>query len=528
MTKRAAIYTRVSTDEQANSGYSLPTQVEACKRYADAHGFEVVGVYQDDISGVTPIANRPDGGRLQALLNLRGADAVIVYRTDRLYRDNVEMLITARQWLQAGIELHFCDMGQVGNTNNLLFAIQSAIGSEERLKIKERLKRGKDGKAKSGRVISHVVTPYGYDFVEGELIPNQDAATVKTIFAWYTTGDGDGGPLTLNAICKRLGAMGVKTPGAGVYARKGPDTAWNSATLNLILSRTAYKGVWTWGKTRMREDKTRDHNPDEPIIEVPVPALVSAAVWSAAQERKEYNKKHARRNRQYNYLLAGRVTCGECGRSMHGHGRRRECGTQYRAYACSCSRNVELDLNGNRRCRLSEVQCHVLDAIAWEYAQAILTRRDDYEANLREAQRQEQDALQPKKERLAYVLTLLEQADREAREIKRALKDARGRVGELLQHDQDEVNARYEALFQEHQALETEIEAGALSDEQIAAMLAEYDENITTGMENATDEDKQRTFENLRLTVTVNPDKTATVSCRLPVPARVYCIKSTS
>ena len=56
MNKQAAIYVRVSTDEQADKGYSLPSQIEACRRFAEYKGFENALVYQDDISGAKPIA----------------------------------------------------------------------------------------------------------------------------------------------------------------------------------------------------------------------------------------------------------------------------------------------------------------------------------------------------------------------------------------------------------------------------------------------------------------------------------------
>jgi DNA invertase Pin-like site-specific DNA recombinase len=54
---------RVSTDEQAENGCSLPTQLEACRNYADLQGFTVVGEFTDEISGITPIAEHPGGDK---------------------------------------------------------------------------------------------------------------------------------------------------------------------------------------------------------------------------------------------------------------------------------------------------------------------------------------------------------------------------------------------------------------------------------------------------------------------------------
>ncbi len=61
MNKQAAIYARVSTADQAERGYSLPSQIEACQGFASQKGFNVAAVYQDDVSGAKPISIRPEG-----------------------------------------------------------------------------------------------------------------------------------------------------------------------------------------------------------------------------------------------------------------------------------------------------------------------------------------------------------------------------------------------------------------------------------------------------------------------------------
>src|SRR3990167_2851567 len=58
--KRAVLYARVSSDEQAK-GYSLPTQLEACQKYAESAGYSVAATFQDDYTGTAPIEQRPEG-----------------------------------------------------------------------------------------------------------------------------------------------------------------------------------------------------------------------------------------------------------------------------------------------------------------------------------------------------------------------------------------------------------------------------------------------------------------------------------
>ena len=135
MNKQAGIYVRVSTDEQAEKGYSLPSQIEACRRFAEYKGFENASVYQDDISGVTPIASRPEGGRLQHDINTGQITTIIVYQVDRLSRDIVDLLTTVRDWLGAGIEIYALDVGQINSELDIVLVIKGWQGSDERKKF---------------------------------------------------------------------------------------------------------------------------------------------------------------------------------------------------------------------------------------------------------------------------------------------------------------------------------------------------------------------------------------------------------
>src|SRR5829696_7495359 len=105
MKKQAAIYARVSTDDQAERGYSLPSQVEACQKFAWQKGFDVSALYEDDVSGAKPITSRPEGRQLHSSIAEGRINTIIVYQVDRLSRDIVDLLATVRDWLRAGVEI---------------------------------------------------------------------------------------------------------------------------------------------------------------------------------------------------------------------------------------------------------------------------------------------------------------------------------------------------------------------------------------------------------------------------------------
>ena len=142
---------------------------------------------------------------------------------------------------------------------------------------------------------------------------------------------------------------------------------------------------------------------------------------------------------------------------------------------------------------------------------------------LLEAQAKELNALQPKPEHLAAVEGLISQAETDVAKLARALVNASGGVvGDTLKKQIDDVNTRHVALCAERDTLTAEIEAGALSDEQITAMLATFSEDVITGLQNATFEEKRRALEDLNVRVYVDEGcEQAEVTCRIPLADRI-------
>ena len=80
---RCAIYTRVSTEEQAKEGYSLAAQDERLRSHAKSQGWAVYKLYVDD--GYSAASrNRPALKKLLFDASLKRFDAVLVYKIDRL------------------------------------------------------------------------------------------------------------------------------------------------------------------------------------------------------------------------------------------------------------------------------------------------------------------------------------------------------------------------------------------------------------------------------------------------------------
>jgi len=103
--KRAVIYLRVSTDEQAESGLGLEAQLAACSSWCAARGYAIAAVHRDEgVSGSTPVDKRP--GLTAALAELGRGSVLVAAKRDRLARSvGVAAVLeeTARR-MGAGVE----------------------------------------------------------------------------------------------------------------------------------------------------------------------------------------------------------------------------------------------------------------------------------------------------------------------------------------------------------------------------------------------------------------------------------------
>jgi putative DNA-invertase from lambdoid prophage Rac len=136
---KVAIYARVSTTDQTNT-----IQVRELKEYIQRRGWELTGIYEDQMSGKT--ASRPGLNQLMADARLRKFDAVLVWKLDRFGRSLVHC-VGAIQELQAfGIRFVAISQGldtdQSNPTSQLLLHVLAAVAEFERALIHERVSAG--------------------------------------------------------------------------------------------------------------------------------------------------------------------------------------------------------------------------------------------------------------------------------------------------------------------------------------------------------------------------------------------------
>lgn len=184
--RRAAIYIRVSTVEQAKEGYSLPAQERKLRDYCSLKDYVVYKVYADEGKSAKDIKHRP---QMQQLINdgLQGKfDVVVVWSLTRFTRKLTDLCITCDKLEKHGVYLESYSESFDSHTavGRMIRGILGVIaqwqldetGNNVKLAMEERAKLGQ---RTCGRIL-------GYDTVGGQMIVNKkEAEIVKFIFDTY-------------------------------------------------------------------------------------------------------------------------------------------------------------------------------------------------------------------------------------------------------------------------------------------------------------------------------------------------------
>ena len=170
----AAIYIRVSTEEQAKQGTSLSAQKEALENYAKALGYEVLKTYKDEGKSGKDIKGRPEMRQLLADAEARKFQAIFIYKLDRFsrsLRDLIETIEKLKEWNVDFISLQD-KIETTSASGKLMFHIISAFAEFERNVTGERTKFSLDKRAREGYHVTRA--PFGYKLEEKKLVPNVD------------------------------------------------------------------------------------------------------------------------------------------------------------------------------------------------------------------------------------------------------------------------------------------------------------------------------------------------------------------
>ena len=313
MSKRVAIYCRVSTVEQAEEGYSIDEQNLKIREYCEREGHEIYNLYEDrGISGKN-ITNRPGIKQLLQDATENKFDLVIVWKLNRISRKLLDILNIVELLNKHNIAFRSLTENFETETpsGKLQLNIMGAIGEFERETIAENIKLGMGAKARLGEWCGGVVL--GYDIVEipsdGKKrkstklqINEREANTVRRIFDLYSQGYG------YKAVVNRVNKEGYKTKRNNEFA---------VATVKEILKNPVYIGKIRYNVRQDWSKKRRNNiNPNPILSDGKHEPIIDMETWNKVQViLKERSKKH---NKIYDseFPLTGILKCPVCGAGM--------------------------------------------------------------------------------------------------------------------------------------------------------------------------------------------------------------------
>lgn len=410
--KLAAIYTRVSSDQQKEA-QTIESQVSNLLEFAEKKHYQVPPewVFRDEgYSG--SILERPGLDKIRDLAAEQQLEAVLIYAPDRLSRNYAYQMILMEELNNQGVEVVFINSPQSDSPESaLLLQFQGMIAEYERALIRERSRRGKRHKAKSGVVNVLSGAPYGYRYVKKteftsayyEVI-EQQAKAVQAIYRLFTEE------------CWAIGKIGRWLEEQQILTRTG-RTKWDRSVIWAILRNPAYMEKACFGKTKTTQRKkitrklrqkggysarnsAHERTPKSEWIAIDVPAIIEGYTFDLAQEQLQKNKQFATRRTIEHTLLKGMMVCKHC---THAYYRTSTRTSKKKIYYYRCLGSDAWRYEKGRKCDSKPIRQDYLDEVVWQHLIGLLENPAliGQEINRRAQLAAANDPLKKRKERLS-------------------------------------------------------------------------------------------------------------------------------
>ena len=377
-TKRAIIYTRVSTDDQ-RSNFSIPTQIAECMSYCDKQGYSIVGnAYVDRQTGLDAVKgantvpayvddyssrelNRPGLDAALTYLEDYGFDVVVVHSIDRLARDPYVRQTLEREFIKRGGKVEYA-LGNYEDSpeGDVRKDLDATFAKWENAKRVERCNRGKRGKAEKGLFVGGR-TPFGYVLdAKGEggvSIHEEQAEVVRLIYRLYGEEN-----YSMRMVLAELEKRGIPS-----YTGK---LNWHLSAIRNILTNTAYMGYVFYNKSLCHSNSIREFRDKREWIRIDIPPLVPSHVYALVQARIKDHREAIRRRPQHFYLLSGMIRCAECGKPYRANFQNDRPKHQRKAYRSYRHRKVE------DQCMDKEITAERLETRVWDAISEMLMDKD--------------------------------------------------------------------------------------------------------------------------------------------------------
>jgi len=317
----AAVYIRVSTEDQAREGFSLGEQKEKLLQLCAFKGYEVFKVYEDAGISAKDMEHRPAFQEMLSDMKKGKINYIVAYKLDRVTRSvrDLEELISVLEQYNCFL---VCDRDDVNTStaNGRFFVRMLTVLSQLEIEIvSERTKFGLNGAIKSGHLPGVLALGYKKDGNKKTIIDETTKPVIERIFKMYLEGK------SFQQISNIFNEEELLKP-----------KKWKDTTIQKIIDNKIYMGDYEQFK-RIAKNKQI-----EPVVYMNVvEPIISRAVWEECQHQKEKNQRSYTRDRVY--LFFQKLECPNCHRIMKckGSGGKKR---KYMYYTCEkCHINYRED-----------------------------------------------------------------------------------------------------------------------------------------------------------------------------------------
>ena len=305
--KKCGLYMRVSTEDQAREGFSLPEQKERLEAFCKFKGYEIVDYYQDAGISAKTGNYRPESERLKEDIKSKKINTIVSLKLDRITRSiyDWENLITFLDENNAYLDCANDEINTTTANGKMISRLLMSVSQNEIERTSERTKIGLAGAIKKGH-IPHVA-PLGYKHENKTLVIDYSTKDVVVrIFELYSEG------YSYQKISNLFNEEKVL----------GKDN-WRDSTIQTILENEIYKGDFVHGK------RTKNPTYYENVVE----PIVFKELWEDCQVQKKKNSRSYQRTLTYLYLQ--KLKCPKCDRILGGKATTKKNGKPYFYYYCN-------------------------------------------------------------------------------------------------------------------------------------------------------------------------------------------------
>ena len=305
--KKCGLYMRVSTEDQAREGFSLPEQKERLETFCKFKDYEIVDYYEDAGISAKTGNHRPEFERLKNDIKAKKINTIVALKLDRITRSiyDWENLMTFLDENGAYLDCVNDEINTTSANGKMISRLLMSVSQNEIERTSERTKIGLAGAIKQGH-IPHVA-PLGYKREDKRLVIDYSTRDIVVrIFDLYYNG------YSYQKISNLFNSEQVLG-----------KTNWRDSTIVTILKNEIYKGDFVHGK------RTKHPTYYENVVK----PIVSKEMWEDCQVQKKKNSRSYQRTLTYLYLQ--KLKCPKCNRILGGKATTKKNGKSYFYYYCN-------------------------------------------------------------------------------------------------------------------------------------------------------------------------------------------------